>query len=204
MVTGDFFDDFESVLHELGADLVVNENDLAFLRSHCSQCSVEDLLHELRREYTRLFIKTSKEPVVGIWEALFKWDADQSGNADQNAPQPLLFINDDAMKLMDTYKMIGLARSSDFNNSEDHFAFQFIFLSKIHLILSLAEDEYSSIDELLQDYMETRFKGWGPAFFLLCEQKTEVEAYRVFWRIGRTVSELLLRLALGDKERSME
>jgi len=186
LVNGDLFSDLYDILIELGLDQTIDEGSFASAGAYCSQQTPEDLLHEMRVEYTRLFIKTSKAPEVPIYEALFMCDTKRTGF------QPLLFVSQEAMGLMELYKKIGLIRSSEFNNSEDHFAFQFIFLSKIHQLLAVAGEEYAQLDELLKDYMSSHFKKWAIGFFALCEEKTDVDTYRLFWRIGRIISEELL------------
>jgi TorA maturation chaperone TorD len=181
LVTGDIFDDVEAILSELGFEASSELSGIPAARTYCSTQSSDDLLHELRRDYTQLFIRTSNLPKVPIYESAFE-------TMDDPSTQPLLFVNEKALELSALYKTVGLVRNREFNNSEDHFAFQFEFLSKLHQVLSVAEgeDEYKRFEAIARDYCEKHLSVWMTAFFSACEKESRTEVYRAFWRLGRS------------------
>lgn len=185
LVAGNAFDDLSTILAELGIAQSKDDHDYAIARAYCALQDPKDMLHELRKEYTRLFVRTSKLPEVPIYESFLEIPEGSS-------IQPLLFVNEIATELSALYKTVGLVRSNEFNNSEDHFAFQFEFLSRIHLVLSTASEAYAAYDAELRNFYGCHFEQWMTRFFTSCETKTEVQVYRFFWRTGKNAFEEIL------------
>ena len=185
LIGGSAFDDLNEILLELKLGGLAEQCGITATQKYCAKQTPENLLHELRVDYTNQFVRTTKEPRVLINESQFL-------KRDDPAAQPLLFVNDIALELTALYKTVGLIRSKEFNYSEDHFAFQFEFLSRIHQILSVAKEEYAAYSEELNTYYQNHFEKWAIPFFSECEKETEVEVYKSFWLMGRRVSEEVL------------
>jgi TorA maturation chaperone TorD len=197
MISGNLFEDLQNVLLELGFDSLAKAAEFTKSRQYCASQNTEDLLHELRREYTRLFIKTSKDPEVAIYEALFIAKHKGSGS------QPLMFVNPEAIELSAIYKRVGIVRNRDFNYSEDHFAFQFIFLSKLHQILGLVEEHQEDFSQLLEEYHEKHFDRWSVDFFAECEKASLIETYRTFWQLGKDISATLIAEQIAQRKEEL-
>jgi TorA maturation chaperone TorD len=95
----------------------------------------EQLLRQLRAEYTRLFTHPER-PVIGIYESLFLYELQG-----RKGERPVLFINAAALDAERLYREAGLARSTAFNESGDHVATQlefagFLLRQRAHLIMA--------------------------------------------------------------------
>ncbi|MDR1184855.1 MAG: molecular chaperone TorD family protein [Coriobacteriales bacterium] len=186
MTDGAFFDDLIDILEELALDEPQTMSALKKARSHCAAQGSHELLHELRKEYTRMFIRTSQEPKVDIYEAPF---VARRKNA---ASLPLMFINPEAIELSAIYQQIGIVRDTQFNYSEDHLSFEFAFLSKIHQLSGLAGEQRSDLESLLKEFHKKHFDRWAGEFFSVCEEVGKNDLYRFFWRLGYDFSKTLM------------
>lgn len=106
-----------------------------------------EILHEFRREYTRMFIG-SPEPLVDVYESV--WDARAKG------VRPLLFIGPKAMEVERFCKSCGLGMPDGVNEPLDHVAIE---LELLEYLASLC----AGIAILPEGFDEAMFPGGSPA-----------------------------------------
>jgi len=115
----------------------------------------EGLWHELRVEYTRMFVGTPEmlvAPFAGIWYA-------QEVGVD-----PLLFVNKESMAVERTMKACGLVRPEGTNEPLDHIATECEFLNYLCLARAGAVEGAAVPEGAYEDFYGERFAWWKDRF----------------------------------------
>lgn len=151
----------------------------------------DELLTEMRREYTRLFAHP-KKPAIDIYETLFLFQP-QEGQKDK----PTLFISPAAMDAQRCYKQAGLVKSKEANEPEDHMATEMEFMAYLYMqkAKALNEDNQEGLaqrNEQIKEFSELHLRKWGIDFFDSCISSSERDVYRTFGQIGSTFMSKML------------
>lgn len=146
----------------------------------------EELLTEMRREYTRLF-SHPKKPAVDIYETLFLYQQE-----DGNEERPPLFISPAALDAERCYKKAGLRMSKKVNEPGDHMATEMEFMMYLYSqkAKALKEDNQEDITKRegeIKEFTEIHLKKWAKEFFDLCISSSQSDIYRTFSEIGSMV-----------------
>jgi TorA maturation chaperone TorD len=128
LLDGSFEKDVAAIFEELGFPAENREN----IRSRLiawkgNKKNSNQLLTEMRREYTRLFTHP-KKPAVALYETTFRYDPE-----DELQSKPSLFISPAARDAERCYKKAGLVMSGTVNEPADHIATQMEFMMYLYL-----------------------------------------------------------------------
>jgi TorA maturation chaperone TorD len=97
----------------------------------------DEVLHELRREYTRLFVgapEPAVSPFAGVWYA------------EELGVEPLLFVNKESMAVERFMRSCGVGQPEGTNEPLDHIATELEFLQYLCLLHSGAVQPLKSIE----------------------------------------------------------
>ncbi|MCM1566625.1 MAG: molecular chaperone TorD family protein [Dehalobacter sp. 4CP] len=142
----------------------------------------EELLTEIRQEYTRLFTNP-KKPAMDIYETLFCF------NPEKNEGSPSLFISPAALDAERCYKKAGLMMTKEVNEPGDHMSTEMEFMMYLYLekARALQENNQEKLDRReaeIQEFSEVHLKKWAKQFFNHCITLSNSEVYRTLGEIG--------------------
>ena len=183
LLDGSIAEDVKSLLFELG---IIPEEakiiEAAFENIRLNGGSGEDLLSEMRREYTRLFTHP-KRPAIRIYEALFKYKPEVDGG------KPSLFINPTALDAEGCYKNAGLTMSRGMNESGDHMATEmefmmYLYQQKAKALYEGDQERTAQVNEQIEQFSKSHLNKWAVDFFDQCASVSEERVYQTIGRIG--------------------
>ena len=119
------------------------------------EAAVEALWHELRVEYTRMFVGTPEmlvAPFAGIWYAR------------EVGVDPLLFINKESMAVERTMLGCGLVRPEGTNEPLDHIATECEFLNYLCLVRAGAIEAPAVDEGAYETFYGERLAWWKDRF----------------------------------------
>jgi TorA maturation chaperone TorD len=134
--------------------------------------SVEDILHELRREHTRLFIGSPNaivSPYAGIWQA------------ENKGLDPVFFVNKESMAVERFMRSCGVGQPKGTNEPLDHIGSEFEFLRYLSLLQAGAivpPLDVAVPDNAYEQFYQEHILSWIPTF----AEKLAVKATAPFFR----------------------
>jgi TorA maturation chaperone TorD len=157
IITGEYaeaMDETTEILNLSGEETLSAIINLAVYKSQ----DPRQLLHQLRREYTRLFIGSPTpmvSPYAGIWFAK------------QQNTEPLLFVNPESMAVERFYRSCGMGQPQGTNEPLDHIGTELEFLQYLALVKAgaLAPLEGITISSnAFEQFYNRHLLTWAPAF----------------------------------------
>ncbi|MGS0765385.1 TorD/DmsD family molecular chaperone [Syntrophomonas curvata] len=184
LLDGSLAEDVLAIFDELGFPAHLQE-DLKTEFSQIQQESKnqEELLSDLRKEYTRLFTHPQKSQ-IDIYESLFLFNPQELGE------KPLLFISPAAMDAERCYKKAGVIRSKEVNEPGDHMATEMEFMMFLYLQKAKALQEGNQTgaerrEEEIREFYDVHLQKWAIDFFGRC---TILSKHPFFRAVGKTGS----------------
>jgi TorA maturation chaperone TorD len=183
LLAGSLEEDVLAIFQELGLSAGELENIKSrFSEIHQMNKSKEELLTEMRQEYTRLFTHPQK-PEIAIYETLFRY------NPETDEVRPSLFISPAAMDAERCYKKAGLTMSKEINEPADHMATEMEFMLFLYLqkAKALQDDDQEALNRRegeIKEFSELHLQRWGKAFFDRCMEASNSKVYKTFGEIG--------------------
>lgn len=184
LLEGGIADDVTALFRELGFDPEDTRNlEKTFENIRSNGESKENLLSELRQEYTRLFTHP-KKTVIPIYEALFRYIYEEQGGA-----RPLLFVSPAALDAERCYKKAGLKMSKAVNESGDHMGTEmefmmYLYLQKAKAIQENDQEELARRNEEIEEFERLHLKRWAKEFFSQCKTASKSKFYSAIGEIG--------------------
>lgn len=141
----------------------------------------EEVLHEIRQEYTRLFmLKRLVENTEGVWRKK------RDGQA-----QAFYMINDIAMGVQDFMRFCGVVRPEGYNDSVDRIDNEWQFCSVLATDPPYLAEKGISAEEKLDQFLDEHMKVWVPGFTDDLLRETRCPYYRAVGALQRTFIEAL-------------
>lgn len=141
--------------------------------------SEDELLRELEKEYTRLFVNALPRVPVPPYSSLY---LDSDG----------LVWGRSTAQAARLYEAAGLHPAEDFHDIPDHVAAELEFVS--HLIVRQHKDAPGIPVQVLaaieQEFLHGHLLRWAPVFFARVEQSSRLVFYRVLALLGRRLMEV--------------
>lgn len=160
--------EYAEALEEL---LAANDLEVVELCEYVGR-GAEDVLHEVRREYTRLFVGT-RDPLVSPYAGV--WYAKEHG-----AP-PMLFVGKESMAIERFMKSCGVGRAGEANEPLDHIGSMLEFLEFLCLIKAeavRAPEGFEVPDLAYDDFRREHFDGFAKKFAGAVFEKTQAGVYK--------------------------
>jgi len=192
LLDGGFEKDAAAIFEELGFPVEDREK----IRSGLIACKGNEknsnqLLTEMRREYTRLFTHP-KKPAVALYETTFRYDPE-----DALQSKPALFISPAARDAERCYKKAGLVMSGEVNEPADHIATQmefmmYLYLQKAKSIRAGSHADLGIIEDQIREFIQAHLQKWAKDFFGQCVSASQIHAYKAIGEMGRICMERML------------
>lgn len=141
----------------------------------------EEVLHEIRREYTRLFML---DRVVEITEGPFRKKA-----AGHEAV--LYMVNDISMGIQDFMRTCGVVRPAGYNDSVDLIDNEWYFCSILADDPAYLAEKGLSAEEQLTTFIDEHVRQWVPAFSEQVIEQSRIPYYRALARLQAQLVEAL-------------
>jgi TorA maturation chaperone TorD len=132
----------------------------------------QELFHELRIEYTWLFVgapKPAVSPYAGVWQA------------EDQGVQPLLFVNKESMEVERFLRSCGVGQPEDTNEPLDHIASELEFLQYLCLVradvVELPEDVLIPTDAY-EEFYTAHFSPYARKIASAVAQESRIPFYR--------------------------
>ncbi|MBS3975236.1 MAG: molecular chaperone TorD family protein [Syntrophomonadaceae bacterium] len=191
LLDGSLAEDVCSIMGELKFSEEEIEKFKDKLNLQGKSISEEELLIDLRQEYTRLF-NHPNEPQVDIYETLFLHDPEEGEKA-----KPALFISPAALDVERIYRKAGLLRSGEVNEPSDHMATEmefmmYLYLQKARALQENNTEEVARREDEIQEFNEVHLKKWARDFFDLCTSSSNHTVYRTFGEMGKLFMQRVL------------
>ena len=181
---GSIAEDILNILEELAFSQQQISRVEKILNQIQSSCETpEDLLHQARREYSRLFIHPDK-PIIGIYETMILF-VEKEG-----VKKPPLFISPAALSAERYYKNAGLHTTGYSQEPPDFIPTELEFMMFVHQQLAKAIDEenlgaQTKWQELLDGFSQEHLKKWAVGFFSACQINSENPIFGVVGAVGK-------------------
>lgn len=185
LLNGSFTADVVAIFEELNFSATeIEKIKTGLIALQEDQNSNDELLTQMRREYTRLFTHP-KNPVIAIYETTFRYDPE-----DDLQSKPALFISPASLDAERCYKKAGLMMSREINEPADHMATEMEFMMYLYLqkAKGLREDNQEELarrEEEIKEFRNAHLQKWAKEFFDRCISESQNEAYRVIGETGR-------------------
>lgn len=172
--------EYADALAEIGA---ANGLDAAVLTTAADELApykgaeTDGLFHELRTEYTRLFVG-APEPLVSPFAGV--WWAREAG------VEPLLFVNKESMAVERFMRSCGIGQPKGTNEPLDHMGSELEFLQYLCLVSADAlkpSDAVTIPEDALEDFCRTHFDVWSKQFAAATLEHTRLSFYRAVARV---------------------
>ncbi|MEA5025599.1 Chaperone protein TorD [bioreactor metagenome] len=183
LLAGSMAEDIIAIFQELGfSDEATKKIETVLLAIQNSQSLTEELLSDLRQEYTRLFTHP-KKPEIEIYETLFLY------NPEESRIKPALFISPAAMHAEHCYEKAGLVPSKEVNEPGDHMATEMEFMMFLHLEKAKAlqadnQEELARREAEIQEFETLHLQKWAHSFFEKMASISHSDFYRALGAIG--------------------
>ncbi|KTE90302.1 dehydrogenase [Desulfitobacterium hafniense] len=191
LLDGSVAEDIQAILEEIGFGHEKAEQLAASLKSLPEQKKpLEEMLAELRQEYTRLFTHP-KEPEISVYETLFRY------NPEVDEVKPSLFISPAALDAERCYKKAGLILSKEVNEPADHIATEMEFMMFLYLqkAKALQEDNRQEVERRegeIKEFYEVHLQKWAKEFYDRCVESNHSEVYKALGEVGSMFVEAML------------
>lgn len=141
----------------------------------------EEVLHEIRQEYTRLFLVNHLiENTEGPWR-----------KKDSGARNVFYMINSISTEIQDFMKMCGVVRPAGYNDSVDLIDNEWYFASILADDPAYLAEQGISAEERLTDFVENHLKLWIPGFSAQVKEESRIPYYRALADIQARLVEAL-------------
>lgn len=191
LLDGSLSEDVATILEELNFSRKEIENIKTKLLALKGDLHLKDeLLTEMRREYTRLFTHPKKSE-IDIYETLFLFIPEDGEES------PPLFISPAAADAERCYNKAGLVMSKEVNEPADHMATEmefmmYLYLQKARALKDNNRSELARRDSEIKEFKELHLQKWAKEFFNRCILKSNSELYRVLGGLGSMYMEKML------------
>ncbi|KTE92433.1 dehydrogenase [Desulfitobacterium hafniense] len=178
VLSGSLAEDVLSIYQELGfSNETIEKTGTKFAEIKNSNITKEELLTELRQEYTRLFTHPKKSEIE-IYETLFRYVPEEGEG------KPSLFISPAALDAERCYKKADLVRAKEVNEPGDHMATEMEFMMFLYLekAKALQEDNQEQVARRaaqIKEFNELHLQRWAKPFF----EKMTAVSHSTFYRI---------------------
>lgn len=182
---GSLAEDVLSICQELGfSNEMIEKSGTKFAEIKNSNITKEELLTELRQEYTRLFTHPKKSEIE-IYETLFRYVPEEGEG------KPSLFISLAALDAERCYKKAGLVKAKEINEPGDHMATEmefmmFLYLEKAKALQDDNQEEVARREAEIKEFNELHLQRWAKSFFEKMMTVSHSVFYRVLGEIGST------------------
>jgi TorA maturation chaperone TorD len=172
--------EYADALAEIGAANGLDADVLALAADELApykDAEMDGLFHEVRTEYTRLFVGAPTplvSPFAGVW-----W-------AHGAGVEPLLFVNKESMAVERFMRSCGIGQPQGTNEPLDHMGSELEFLQYLCLVSVdvLKSSEAVTIPEnALEDFYRKHFDAWSKQFAAAIIEHTRLPFYRAVARI---------------------
>ncbi len=175
--------EYADALRELGSlnglDSKTCETSFQEINRHIG---VDDdkLFHQLRSEYTRLFVGAPKpvvSPYAGIW-----WAVDVG-------VEPLLFVNKESMGVERFMRSCGIGQPAGTNEPLDSIASELEFLQYLCMLRAGAKlpptlpDDFETPKQAYEDFVEQHFSKWRYQFAKAVIDESNTPFYKAIARV---------------------
>lgn len=141
----------------------------------------EDVMHEIRREYTRLFMLDRLiENTEGAWR---KKAAGQT--------QVFYMINDIAMEVQDFMHSCGVVRPAGYNESVDRIDNEWQFCSILATDPEYLSEQDVNAEEKLEQFVDEHIKSWVPGMSKQLKEESRIPYYRALATLQTALVEAL-------------
>lgn len=154
LVSGEFGEAFVEIGESVGIDPSILAQSQQRLAEYQGQDS-EELFHNLRIEYTRLFVGAPNPvvwPYAGVWHAL------------EQGVEPLMFVNPRTIEIERFMKSCGIGQSEGRNEPLDHIATEFEFLQYLALVNAgaiLVSEGVDMSDDAFGSFLSRYVASWA-------------------------------------------
>jgi len=183
LLDGSLAEDVLAISDELSFPAQVQEDlKSAFYKIQQEYKNQEELLSDLRKEYTCLFTHPQKSQ-IDIYESLFLY------NPQDSSEKPTLFISPAALDAERCYKKAGVARSKEVNEPDDHMATEmefmmFLYLQKAKALQEGNQAEAERREGEIKEFYDIHLQKWAKEFFGRCSTSSEHPFFRAVGEIG--------------------
>ncbi|GHT77863.1 hypothetical protein FACS1894104_0170 [Actinomycetota bacterium] len=166
-------DEISTFLEIDGEDVLQAITDLAAYKGQ----DKDQLLHQLRREHTRLFIgspESEVSPYAGVWYA------------QEQGVQPLLFVNKESMAVERFMRQCGVGQPEGTNEPLDHIGSELEFLQYLALIKAQAVTPPADISipsDAYEQFYQDHITNWVPDFAQKTIQTTKTPFFSAISRL---------------------
>lgn len=180
LVKGEYAEALEEIARANGLDEAVVLDAVADLVDFKGK-HPDAFLHELRAEYTRLFIGVL-EPVVSPFAGV--WYAEEIG------AEPLLFVSKESMAVERFMRSCGVGQAEGTNEPLDHVGTELEFLQYLCLLRAGAvqpPDDVTIPEEAYEEFYAAHFSAWSKKF---AQRTIENSRSPFFKAMGRVLAAL--------------
>ena len=176
--SGEFADALQELAGLNGLDPAVVAQAASGLAAYAqSSANIDTLFHELRVEYTHLFVGAPEpvaSPFAGIWWA---HEADVA---------PLLFVNKESMAVERYMRSCGIGQPEGTNEPLDHIASELEFLQYLCMVNAKSIEPPESIEmpeDAYEVFFAEHFSEWSKKFAAAVIEKARLPFYRELARV---------------------
>lgn len=177
---GTFARDVCSTAEALGLPVEVVSDFAAEMQAYEGR-NAEEVMHEIRREYTRLFMLDRLiENTEGAWR---KKAAGQT--------QVFYMINDIAMEVQDYMHSCGVVRPAGYNESVDRIDNEWQFCSMLASDPEYLGEQNISAEEKLEQFVDEHIALWVPGMSVQLKEESRIPYYRALASLQMALVEAL-------------
>lgn len=183
-VSGAFLADSESCLNDMGVARTLVESHATALARAIDGANAEELLREMRAEYTRLYFAPGKYRLIMPYESAFKRKA-----ADPSA-RAAMFVTRATHEVERAMKSRNALPESARREPADFFATELDFTRHLFTGYAAACAEEQDAESWRQDaqrFLNEHVASWIPVLFEQTEKLSDMPLYKELARLGRTV-----------------
>lgn len=179
---GTIVEDIATIFSEIGIDAEQDDSSVYDGFELAEAKSMQEILSNLRREYTLLFSHPDN-PIVPIYETVFLHDPEEHGARYQ------MYVSPIATDVGRCYKEAGVTSSGSINEPVDHIATELEFMAYLEKLKAQAmvderKEALIGISRSIKEFKEEHFLKWAPDFFLRCAEADECCIYRTIGKVG--------------------
>lgn len=186
LVSGEYVEALVEIIEANGLDDAV---DIATTEALSSYKGIDqkEVFHELRREYTRLFVgspKTLVSPYAGVWYA------------EEIGVEPLLFVNKESMAIERFMRSCGVGQPEGTNEPLDHIGTELEFLQYLCLLRaeSVQVPENREVPEdAYEKFYTAHFSSFSKKFAVKIIAESRIPFFRAMAQVLLALPEQPLR-----------
>lgn len=141
----------------------------------------EEVMHEIRREYTRLFMLDRLiEDTEGAWR-----------KKAEGQETVFYMINDIAQEVQEYMRVCGVIRPAGYNESVDRIDNEWQFCSILATDPEYLAEQGLSAEEKLEEFVDAHIKVWVPGFSAQLQEESRIPYYRALAGLQAALVEAL-------------